>query len=110
MNSIDAEMLFKCVHTLLSELVDGPRPRAGNLDSGQGPVGWPRGHSGFTERCQASRHIVAGESSIAGHANHLLFSLSLMNRWPQGERIPSREPTGKAHGRFRPSTMRSGRS
>ncbi len=85
MNSIDAEMLFKCVHTLLSELVNGPAPGQGTWILDRDPSAGLAGTLDSLSAAQASRHIVAGESSIAGHANHLLFSLSLMNRWAAGE-------------------------
>jgi len=85
MNSINAEMLFRCVHTLLSELVDGPAPGQGTWILDRDPSAGLAGTLDSLSAAEASRRIVPGESSIAGHANHLLFSLTLMNRWAAGE-------------------------
>jgi hypothetical protein len=85
MNSINAEMVFKCTNTLLSELVDGPAPGQGTWILDRDPSAGLAGTLDSLTAVQASRHIVPGESSIAGHANHLLFSLTLMNRWAAGE-------------------------
>jgi len=85
MKSVNAEMLFSCTHTLLSELVDGPAPGQGTWILDRDPSAGLRGTLDSLTAAQASRHIVPGESSIAGHANHLLFSLVLMNRWAAGE-------------------------
>lgn len=85
MNSINAEMVFRSIHTLLSELVDGPAPGQGTWILDRDPSAGLAGTLDSLTAAQASRHIIPGESSIVGHANHLLFSLTLMNRWAAGE-------------------------
>lgn len=85
MNSINSEMLFKGIHTLLAELIDGPAPGQGTWILDRDPSAGLKGTLNSLSAAQASLHIVPGESSIAGHANHLLFSLKLMNRWAAGE-------------------------
>lgn len=86
MNSLNADMVLKSAQRLLTELVDGPEPAKGTWVLDPDPKAGLLGTLDGLTAQQASRHIVPEESSIAGHANHLNFSLSLMNRWAAGEK------------------------
>ncbi|MEN6492355.1 MAG: hypothetical protein ABFC85_10230, partial [Rectinema sp.] len=67
MNSINAEMVFRSTHTLLSELVDGPAPGQGTWILDRDPSAGLAGTLDSLTAAQASRHIIPGESSIVGH-------------------------------------------
>jgi len=85
MDAINGTMVFNSVHTLLSELIDGPAPGQGTWILDRDPQAGFAGTLQQLSAAQASRHVISGESSLAGHANHILFSLTLMNRWAAGE-------------------------
>jgi hypothetical protein len=67
--------------TLFAELVDGPPDGAFMLNSGD--PGLLRSLDRLTPA--AASAVAAGGSSIAAHAEHLRYGLSLMNRWSAGE-------------------------
>ena len=84
MGSLDAPLVLGALQTLLAELFDGPAPDSSwVLHRGAGTELFVmlRGLSAK----QASATPVPGRSTIAGHANHLRFSLELLNRWTRGE-------------------------
>jgi hypothetical protein len=68
--------------TLFSELVDGA-PADGAYMLNRGDAGLLRSLDRLTAR-EASA-AAAGGASIAAHADHLRYGLSLMNRWSGGE-------------------------
>src|SRR5215217_9045317 len=64
---------------LFSELVDGAGGRAGAFILNSGDVGLLRSLDALSE-AEASRSANGG-ATIAAHAQHLRYGLSLMNRW-----------------------------
>jgi hypothetical protein len=79
--------LTRVLPTLLSELVNG------SPDADVGTYMLNRGDEGLLEsldKLSASAASMAngGGSSIAAHADHLRFGLSLLNRWAAGETAP----------------------
>jgi hypothetical protein len=64
---------------LFAELVDGPPPRGGAYMLNSGDVGLLRS----LDRLSASEasQSVNGGATIAAHAQHLRYGLSLMNHW-----------------------------
>lgn len=72
--------------TLLEELFDGPgQPGPWVLDGdAPGLIALLR----VTSAEVASSPSITGRRSIAAHAGHLLYSLSLLNRWANGEPNP----------------------
>lgn len=83
MPNLDADLVTGGVHRLLVELFDGPDPRGAwilNRDDA--------GLLSTLERLsavQASARPIPGRASVAGHANHLRYSLELLNRWAGGD-------------------------
>ena len=83
MPDLDSSLVRKSVHTLLEELFVRPNPSGSwilnRYDSALLDL--------FDEinAEQASARPIPGRSSVAGHANHLRFSLELLNRWAKGE-------------------------
>ena len=72
--------------TLLGELLDGPPGREAYMLNG-GDVGLLRSLDKLSAR-DASAIPPGGAASIAAHADHLRYGLSLMNRWAGGEKNP----------------------
>ena len=68
--------------TLLRELVDGTGPTGGYMLN-RGDKGLLRSLDKLTSS-QASQ-IVSDGSSIAAHVDHVLYGITLMNRWAAGE-------------------------
>jgi hypothetical protein len=83
METIDSKLVLGGLKSLLSELVHGP----------SGGASWVinSGDKGLLETLdslspeEASEKLIPNRSSIAGHADHLRFSLNLVNRWAGGE-------------------------
>lgn len=80
--------LTSSLSTLLGELVDGTPPTGGYMLN-RGDVGLLRALDRLSAD-QASR-IVNGGSSIAAHVDHVMYGISLMNRWADGESNPWRD-------------------
>jgi hypothetical protein len=83
MATIDSKLVVGGVESLLREVLFGPAAGAAwVLNSGD---------KGVLETLEsisasdASRPLIPNRSSIAGHAGHLRYSLSLLNRWANGE-------------------------
>src|ERR671920_720447 len=76
MHTIDAA---RPLTRLFSELVDGPTADGGALILNTGDLGLLRSLEKIAA-ADASRAIDGG-ATIAAHAQHLRFGLSLMNRW-----------------------------
>lgn len=70
---------------LFSELLDGPPP-SGAFMLNQGDVGLLRSLDKLSAAAASTSTPDGG--SIAAHADHLRFGLSLMNRWANGEPDP----------------------
>ena len=68
--------------TLLGELVDGPPGEAAFMLN-QGDPGLLRSLDKLTAHDASA--AVSGGASVAAHADHLRYGLSLMNRWSAGE-------------------------
>jgi hypothetical protein len=64
---------------LVSELIDGPDSRTGGFVLNTGDIGMMRSLDKLTAD-DASRSVNDG-ATIAAHAQHLRYGLSLMNRW-----------------------------
>ena len=64
---------------LFSELVDGPRTKGGAYVLNSGDIGLLRSLDALSAAA-ASRSVNDG-ATIAAHAQHLRYGLSLMNRW-----------------------------
>lgn len=83
MGAMDEQMVLSGVHDVLFEIFEGAKPEGGwILNPGS------EGLLGIFDRLsaeQASRRIIIGRPSIAAHANHVRFSLNLLNRWAGGE-------------------------
>ena len=84
---LDATLVFQALESILAELFSGPAPTGT----------WVLDHGSRTDLLatlealtaeQASQKPIPGHPSIAGHANHLRFSLGLLNRWAGGEPNP----------------------
>lgn len=82
MNTLD---LAPTLATLFSELVDGAPPAGAYMLNRGDP-----GLLASLDRLSASAASTAapGGSTVAAHADHLRFGLSLMNRWAAGEPNP----------------------
>lgn len=79
-------LLYRALRTLLSELIDGPAPNSPWVLDGRA-----KGLLGLLETvsaAEASRPPAPGRMTIAAHANHLRYSLELLNRWAGGEENP----------------------
>jgi len=78
--------LHRSLDTLFRELIDGADASAAWMLNRQ-DAGLLRSLD-MLSASAASTVPVAGGSSIAAHADHVRYGLSLMNRWSQGERDP----------------------
>src|SRR3954470_12229066 len=67
---------------LFGELVDGP-PADASYMLNRGDVGLLRSLDKLTAR--DASNVSGGGASIAAHADHVRYGLSLMNRWALGE-------------------------
>jgi hypothetical protein len=74
--------MAKTLRTLLAELVDGA-PRDGGYVLNPGDEGLLRSLEKLSA-ADASARTATG-ASIAAHADHLRYGLSLMNRWSEGQ-------------------------
>jgi len=83
MNALPNELVFKGFRTLLRELLFGPSGDEIWIINREdkGLIGQLRALSA----AQASRELIPGRASIAGHANHVVFHLGLLNRALRGE-------------------------
>jgi hypothetical protein len=70
---------------LLGELVNGTPPGGGYMLN-PGDRGLLASLDGLS--AEAASRTVPGGSSIAAHADHLLYGLGLMNRWADGDENP----------------------
>lgn len=82
MNSTE---ISPAVVTLLTELLDGTQARGGYMLNGGDP-GLMRSLDRLSG-VEASA-TPTGDASIAAHVDHLRFSMSLYNRWANGEANP----------------------
>jgi len=84
MTGLDSPLALGYLQSLLAELFDGPaETECWILDGGTGKHLF--GTLDGLDARQASARPVPGHASVAGHANHLRFSLELLNRWSRGE-------------------------
>jgi hypothetical protein len=83
---LDPELVSRALGSLLSESFDGPTETASWVfDRGDtGLLGTLRALSAD----HASRTPASGGATIAAHAGHLNYHLSLLNRWAAGEPNP----------------------
>jgi len=80
------DLLHRSLATLFSELVDGPAADAAWMLNAQ-DIGFLRSLDALTASA-ASAARRSGGATIAAHADHVRYGLSLMNRWHRGERDP----------------------
>ena len=93
---------------LFSELIDGTDVKAaGGFALNGGDVGLLRSLDKLSA-ADASR-AANGGATIAAHAQHLRYGLSLMNRWAAEGGNPFADATGTKPGKRLPSTMANGR-
>jgi hypothetical protein len=78
---MDTTPIASSLTTLLSELADGPK--SGGFVLNRGDVGLLRSLAALSA-ADASRSENGG-ATIAAHADHLRYGISLMNRWAAGE-------------------------
>ena len=76
---IDTHDISPSLTQLFSELIDGPSAPGGAFILNSGDAGLLRGLDSLSA-AQASRALDGG-ATIAAHAEHLCYGLSLMNRW-----------------------------
>lgn len=80
MAHIPTDPITRCLTTLFSELVDGAKaPVGGNFVLNSGDVGLLESLDKLSA-ADASRSVQGG-ATIAAHAQHERYGLSLMNRW-----------------------------
>lgn len=76
----------RALHTLLTELFDGP--------PGDACFVLNRGDPGLIKQLQdldavaASTRTIPGRTTVAAHVDHVLYGLDLLNRWADGEANP----------------------
>ena len=83
MATIDQDLVLGSLRRLLAELYDGPSPK-GTWIINPGDAGILESFDRLSAE-EASARLIPGRSTLAGHANHLRFSLELFNRWSRGE-------------------------
>lgn len=82
--TIDAGLVTGGIRSILRELIDGPV-------EGRGTWILNGGDSGILSTLDtlspedASAELIPGRATLAGHANHIRYSLELLNRWARGE-------------------------
>jgi uncharacterized damage-inducible protein DinB len=85
MSTLPTELVTSSIRRVLRELIDGPDEAATST--------WilnkeDAGLVATLDRLSpkdASAELIATRATLAGHANHIRFSLSLLNRWAKGE-------------------------
>ena len=83
----DAQSAFhRAVQTLLTELIDGP-PGGEAFVLNPGDVGLVRQLESI-DAATASARPMAGRTTVAAHADHVLYGIELLNRWAGGEANP----------------------
>ena len=81
--------LTTALPALFGELVDGsPDPNKGTSMLNRGDLGLLAALDRLSARAASSTHT--GGASIAAHAEHIRYGLSLLNRWVAGEFAPWR--------------------
>ena len=80
-----AEQVVASLSTLFVELVEGPPGKASYVLN-QGDVGLLRSLDALS--AEAASQSTADGATIAAHVDHVLYGLSLMNRWSEGETNP----------------------
>jgi hypothetical protein len=83
---MDTREITGTLRTLFAELVDGAPRSAGAYMLNGGDVGLLGSLDKLSAAAASKTH--AGGASIAAHADHLRYGLSLMNRWGDGEKNP----------------------
>jgi hypothetical protein len=82
---------------LLGEIFEGPPGQeAYLLNPGDGGF---LGQLEAISASDASRRAMAGETTIASHADHVLYGLELLNRWAGGEENPWADADWSASGK-----------
>jgi hypothetical protein len=92
---------------LFAELADGASQKGGAFILNSGDIGLLRSLDKLSAGA-ASRSVNDG-ATIAAHAQHVRYGLSLMNRWATEGGNPFADANGTRRGRPRPSTPASGR-
>jgi hypothetical protein len=85
MSELKADLVTECIQTLLREIYNGPANPSETWVAENVPDSGIIGTIARLTAKEASHEPIPGRSSVAGHVNHLCFSLDLLNRWAQGE-------------------------
>ena len=80
-----AGQVASSLSTLFVELVEGPPGKASYVLN-QGDTGLLRSLDSLS--AEAASRSTADGATIAAHVDHVLYGLTLMNRWSEGERNP----------------------
>jgi len=84
---MDHDALFtKALVNVLGEVLDGTGERGGFLLNAKDP-GFVRQMESISAET-ASMRPMPGQTTIAAHVDHIVYALSLLNRWAQGEENP----------------------
>jgi hypothetical protein len=85
--TVDTRDLVRVLPTLMSELVNGsPDPTLATYMLNRGDVGLLASLEKLS--AAAASATTSGGASIAAHADHLRYGLSMLNRWAAGEERP----------------------
>jgi hypothetical protein len=76
----------RAVSNMLTELFDGP-PGQESYVFNPGDPGLLRQLDGV-DAAAASKRPMPGKTTVASHADHLLYGLAILNRWAAGEANP----------------------
>ena len=83
----DTQSTFhRALEVLLTELVDGP-PGKEAFVLNPGDPGLIRQLEGI-DAATASARPMAGKTTVAAHTDHVLYGVTLLNRWANGEANP----------------------
>jgi hypothetical protein len=80
------DLFFRAFQTILAEVFHGPPGETAFLLN-PGDPGLLRQLDAI-DASAASTRCAAGETTVAAHADHLLYGLELLNRWAGGEENP----------------------
>src|SRR5687768_2566141 len=82
----DDDLFYRAFQTILAEVFHGP-PGGTAFLLNPGDPGLLR-QLEAVDAGTASTRCAAGETTVAAHADHVLYGLELLNRWSDGEENP----------------------
>lgn len=89
-----ANIFHEALQFILSEVIDGPPGNEAYLLN-PGDPGLLRQLDTIDAEAASTRRI-EGETTVASHVNHLLYGLTLINRWAYGEENPWKDADWEA--------------